>query len=373
MANNNVTAGSVTTPTLSANQIMIGEETLSAYIAKMSTGSTVTPELSAGIKIATISGSGENKELFAPKQETEYTAIEVHPTDVEIPAGTIDEVTGLEYKVAVPAQMTCKLTVRSDGPDAYTGFKINWGDGTIEGLPAGADTSKNKLTVEHTYSEPGRYIVKIYGRIFGFINEKISEYNLISRIWDADLPMASTCHSWKQICDGNLRLQKVDIPYTYCWSRANLGLYRAFKNAKNLISFTSHAPTPFCHSMQEMFMGCNNMITCDMEYEGYGIWKSVDGRYSTMFADCTSLTTKVNRIIPIRGWCTTRLHVEDFFRNCTSLPADVGSENIGNDIGAVLWKVDGTPYEFWDKGDMFKTCSDALRALIPVSFGGTKA
>ena len=74
----------------------------------------------------------------------------------------------------------------------------------------------------------------------------------------------------------------------------------------------------------------------------------------------------------MRGWCNTRMHIERLFNGCTSLPADIGSASAGTDIASVLWKVDGVPYEFWGKSDVFKTCSDALRALVPVSWGGTK-
>lgn len=297
MANtNDVTLATLNTTDISAETVKIGGKDIAQYISERATGTKVyvEPMTNEGTMIAKISCDTEVKEIYAPAAEQEYTALEVHPTDTEISAGTIDEVTGLEYKVAVPAQMTCKFTVRSDGPKAYDGFRIDWGDGTSSTLEDAEKRSGDKATFAHTYSASGRYIVKFYGQIYGFINEKISDYNLISRIWDGDLPIAHGCYCWKQICDGAIRLQKVYIPKSFKWPSENLGLYQSFRNAQNLISFENYAPTPFCHSMQEMFKGCLNMTTCKMEYERFGIWKSVDGRYSDMFNGCSSLTTPVN-------------------------------------------------------------------------------
>ena len=60
----------------------------------------VDPVDNGGEKIATITVNGVATEISA---KTNYTAFEVFPTNVDIPAGTIDEDTNLEYKVTVPS------------------------------------------------------------------------------------------------------------------------------------------------------------------------------------------------------------------------------------------------------------------------------
>ena len=110
---------------------------------------------------------------------TDYTAFEVYPTNAVISAGTTDEVTGLTYTHDVPADMTHTFQVRSCTPQATCDVVIDWGDGATSSVAkkeyTAYDTSELASDTEvayqfqHTYSTPGRYIVKILGRdYFGF-------------------------------------------------------------------------------------------------------------------------------------------------------------------------------------------------------------
>ena len=58
--------------------------------------------------------------------------------------------------------------------------------------------------------------------------------------------------------------------------------------------------------------------------------------------------------------------------NCVSLPADLGSRDAGTSSAEVLWDLESHGYRFW-KGskNVFSGCSDELRAMVPVSWGGT--
>lgn len=184
MSNNNVTAGSIKTPTLSADEIMIDGKTLKNYVQEKSTGSTVNPILTEGVEIAKILGEDGEKTLFAPQGcSNEYTEFEVFATDKLITSGSLDSndkddpssvasifdfdnttATGLEYKMSVPPCMTQAFTLEG-ACDVDKEVVVDWGDGTIDKVdelePLTIDT-KTVSELAEEYDETKEYVFGDY-------------------------------------------------------------------------------------------------------------------------------------------------------------------------------------------------------------------
>jgi hypothetical protein len=152
---------------------------------------------------------------------SDYTAFEVLAHDTDINAGDIDEVTGIAYAEHVSAQMTHKMILRTSTPKEQQDVIIDWGDGAVASVKDGdfeAELSDNQFVMSHTYQNPGRYIVKIYGKQYYAVKYSdsqysgISRYNLICRVLDYDLPIASHLTNLSSFCFHATRLQKVNVP-----------------------------------------------------------------------------------------------------------------------------------------------------------------
>jgi hypothetical protein len=350
--------------------------------------------------------SSDVEELVSNKK---YTAIEVFATDKDIPAGTIDDQSGvgdllgidnykgtsLIYNNTVSASTVCGIGLRVGELDNYDDIKIEWGDDTTsvisdgfevvksDGSPNGEFGVGRQFDFYHDYKTPGKRIVKIYGNIYGIKGlssgtkgDLTLNGNLICRIWDEDLPCASNVYCWKEVLRNGLRMLQVRIPFTFQWPNNNLQLYYAFRDCKNLVKFLNYSTVPTCQTMNSMFRGCVSLTDLQFEVESFGVWKSIYGGYSNLCDGCTSLQTPIYKIVPFRGWGSgTQIHIENMFRNCTSLPPEIErGNNDGTSAAEVLWDLEPHGYRFW-KGSgsgVFAGCPAELLANIPTSWGGTK-
>jgi hypothetical protein len=99
---------------------------------------------------------------------------------------------------------------------------IDWGDGTIEAIKDGKYTWKSgkQYDLSHDYAssmteDVQTFIVKIYGKdYYTFRNNSFPNNNLISRIFDVDLPIASHIGNFASMCLGATRLTNVTIPHS---------------------------------------------------------------------------------------------------------------------------------------------------------------
>ena len=290
----------------------------------------------------------------------DYTAVEVYPTNATIPAGTVDEVTGLTYKFAVPANMKAQFKLRTICELSESDIIVDWGDGSrtdIKEVPA-ADTAwdGNELNVNisHTYTEPGRYIVKFFGKkYFGFGSVE----TIVSRVFASDLPVAKHLNCLGNFAYGSKRLLSVDIP-SYILSAGLYNLNAMFNNNVNLVSATGLRY--FQSSIRNatwFFNNCPALENTDFIIPGY----LRDGGLNTMFKGCSSLAVDISKLFPNSGFVGEGTQsVKDAFRGCVALTGTVPADK--------LWR--NTKIKWTDTAYAFADCSEAIRLQVPVSWGG---
>ena len=173
--------------------VSLSTDYLYAKDSNIKTDVKVDPVDNDGEKIATITVNGVPTEIST---KTNCAAIEIFPTNVDIPAGTPDTLdamkslmpdikeegfneSGMTYIEAVPAQMKLTFNMCSNHEKSKSDMIIDFGDGTvISTKDYTSDTEANpKLEVvkksdygrwdykiEYTYSKPGKYIVTTRGK-----------------------------------------------------------------------------------------------------------------------------------------------------------------------------------------------------------------
>lgn len=310
--------------------------------------------------------------------EKDYTAFEVFANDQVIPVGYSVELGG-EVHEEIPIGMTHKFIIRGSTPQDQQDVVVDWGDGTIvslneitpsSALPDTKYTSGSYSTLyamEHTYSTPGKYVVRVFGTTYKHIQyddkaDDGQQCNLICRIFDADLPIASHLDNFDSLCCYAKRLLSLNL--SGCGGSRFLAAYNVYMT----------------------FAFCTNLVEA-IGFNRYAKFKIISG----VFQACTNLTT-TDFVIP--QWC---INCTGAFYNCSSLVADIAkilppdcgftgtTVNIGRTFaygkklyGTIpadkLW--DSKTVEFIGNGtqlsQVFLKCSDAIRAQAPAAWGGTK-
>lgn len=225
---------------------------------------------------------------------SEYTAFEVMPNKVDID----------DYAVKVSACTVHKFTLRSAKDFADNDVVIDWGDGTIEAIKDGKYEWKSgkQYDLSHDYSlamtkDVQTFIVKIYGKdYYTFRNNSFPDNNLISRIFDVDLPVASHIGNFASMCLGATRLINVTIPHSTKYVTTAFNFSSTFESAVNLVSVTGFEDSPLrCDCLiSNIFNKCKSLKTTDFAIPACAL--SIAG----IFAGCTSLAT-AKRLIPLCG------------------------------------------------------------------------
>ncbi len=304
--------------------------------------------------------------------ETEdYTAFEVYATDTEIPAGTVDEVTGLAYSVAVPAGMTHQFGIRTDvGLDraAEADVFVDWGDGTKETFSDAYYTVDNdwaadgemSYVMKHTYTAPGRYIVRIFGRDYWGVNQAGSEtLNILSRCFDVDLPIAGCVTNLAGFAQYANKLLSIRIPtgedlFVNIHNAANVCL-----QCRNLLSATGFKTKfRYARTVQNFFSGDSNLKTTDFELPAM-ICRT--GGYDGVYDSCAELEADIVKLLPTGGFSGKKVSLKRTFNGCGKITGTVPAK--------LLW---GDTSRIWENTDnTFSECSNAIRSQVPVSWGGT--
>lgn len=302
----------------------------------------------------------------------DYTAFEVYPTNAVISAGTIDEVTGLTYTHDVPADMKHTFQVRSSTPEDTCDVVIDWGDGTSSSVSkkeyTAYDTSELVSDTEvnyqfqHTYSTPGRYIVKIFGHdYFGFraIDNNAGTRSIMSRCLDYDLPIASCVTNLSRAFSCTDKLLKVKIATVNdLYSRINNASY-AFAYNSNLISCTNMKTMfQYTRTVLGMFQEDESLRECDMKLPA--IVGEIAG-YSEVFFGCSALEVDIANFFPKNGFVGPNVYLDRTFNGCAKLTGTLPAN--------MLWK--SAHIRWINTRSTFAGCSDAIRAQVPVSWGGT--
>lgn len=294
-----------------------------------------------------------------------YTAFEVMPNKVNITSGTIDDVTGLTYSKSISACTIHKMTIRSANPVADNDVMIDWGDGVVEYLKDGKYSWDGKgYEVSHDYADNmtkdiERFIVKIYGKNYYTIRHEkyqATGNNLMSRVFDIDLPFADHIVNFASVCFGADRLLKVKIPHSTSYIIAAYNFSSTFSFCNNLISvlgFEDNLLSDNC-VVANMFNNCPALQTTDFVIpRGVKTIKSI-------FYNCKSLSVDVAKLIPSNGFTSDKIEISIAFGNTTSLT--------GTAPGELLWNA--------IKGLNDKDASSAFRnsgvgATVPKAWGGS--
>ena len=274
-------------------------------------------------EIITINDEKNQEVEKQPEYDINYfSAFEVMPTKVEI-SGHYRE---------IPACTVHKFTLRSANPIENNDVVVDWGDGCIEVIADGKyEWIKNKqYNLEHDYAESmtenvQKFIVKIYGKNYYTFrcNEAVVadgvkltlSNNLISRIFDVDLPMAPHISNFSSICYGALRLFSVTIPHSTKYITDGYNFSSTFQWAENLTSvmgFEDNLLRSNCH-VSCMFKYCYSLIETDFTIPACVI------SISDIFYDCKKLSVKIENLLPAGGFALTNINMNLAFGNTISL------------------------------------------------------
>jgi hypothetical protein len=324
---------------------------------------------------------------------SEYTAFEVFPTYTTIPAGETDEVTGLEYFNGVNPWNLFGLELKTRHLQKDSNIIIDWGDGKITDVkntiseassptstidrnsmyyPSEYEDEKYEIEIEftHKYETQGRYIVKIYGNTYWGVRAKYDKgfTNIISRVLEKDLPIASCVCNISSLCYKSERLTRVHIAngtmfpnvknvtqlFRACW---NLKIVSGFSNGYNVFSDTMYAS----HSL---FMGCYSLEKCDYILPSLPTDKgpAVHNAYN----ECKKLSVDILTLLPKNGFWNRTMSMDKLFFKCNSITCS-DYEALGN----LLWN--DTSKNWTNTASCFKYCTSLDLSQIPKTWGGNKA
>ena len=351
------------------------------------------------------SWGGTNKELETQLQlkklnvvTTDYTAFEVYPTKKTISAGKNDEITGIKYYNEVTPWNLFGLELKTKHLQKDSNIVIDWGDGKITDVkntisdsesptstidrdsmyyPSEYDSEENEIKIEftHKYATQGRYIVKIYGNTYWGVRAKYKDgfSNLISRIFERDLPMASCVVNVSSLCRSSLRLQKIEI--------ANYTLFPNIINITYLFNDCTNLDTAKGFSVYDsvnkyncfngimyggfsVFTGCSNLRFSDYIIPVINTSTILLARNA--YDNCSNLSVDVLTLLPRAGFCNRNIDVYRMFGNCSSITCDDYDT-----LGDILWN--DTSKKWINTNRCFIGCTSLDFSKIPVSWGGNKA
>jgi hypothetical protein len=263
------------------------------------------------------------------------------------------------------------MTLRSAQEPANCDVVIDWGDGTVEAIKdmtwtTSTHTAGKSYELSHDYASAmtqssQRFVVKIYGKdYYTFRHNLYKDNNLISRIFDAEFPMASHVLNFASMVYSADRLLKVHFPhstapftYVYNWSSC-------FNECPNVVSITGFEDiNPRSDAIYDGFMAaCGNLVTTDF------VFPASISCIPNVFTGDTNLERDINDFFPKQGFSSTNIMIRALFSYCKKITGIVPSDKLWNDskINWVFSNATDRP---------FKYCSNELRAQVPVSWGGT--
>lgn len=189
------------------------------------------------------------------------------------------------FEVLVSGQFTThKFIIKTEINDATNSdIKVDWGDGTISIIANGdyenffLNGSKYYIIMSHTYTADGNYIVKILGKTYyaivgnitdgagitGYTEADAKTYNIMSRCFAEDLPIASCLTNLSSFAAYAKYLQVVKVPQTMSFANIE-NAAKVFANCFNLTSVTGIGyKLAHCRSVDSFFNNCTSLTTTD--------------------------------------------------------------------------------------------------------------
>ena len=219
--------------------------------------------------------------------------------------------------------------------------------------------------MEHTYAASGKYIIKIWGKDYFALSHYLTLYdktlsndtNLVCRVLDKDLPIASHLVNLSNLFPMSKRLLRVNAPGSSYINQAS-NFSWLFKGCPNLLSVKGFdRPYQTCRSILRMFADCTNMVICDMVLPMY---MTHDRGYERAFENCSSWIRDVGTLFPALGFLNQTVMFNRTFYGCANLTGTVPSE--------LLWeRVDK---DWLNTSEAFAGCTNLI-AQVPISWGGS--
>ena len=309
----------------------------------------------------------------------DYTAFEVFAHDYDIPVGECKELGGYVNN-SISASMTHAFKLRSTTMnDKDSDVVIDWGDGKLTYVTDGIYDKKEVLEEDrevtyyfsHTYQTTSKYIVKIYGtRYFSIRSISTSSsseiadgdpailQNLVCRVLDVDLPLASNVTNLANLCNTSLRLLNVHVPSYFSLNRIE-NVSGIFRHCINLINATGFK-RQFCNAnvVEQFFTNCSSLVTTDFTLPP----TIARGAASSIFNKCSNLKLKVSDIFTDGNALSGKININRIFFNCGD----------GLDVTDCYGKLWGNPNVEWSNTSYaFKKCPASVLSQVPVSWGGT--
>ena len=346
----------------------------------------------------------------------DHTAFEVHPTVEDIASGTKITVNGNEYsyRFTVAKGNIEKFILRTTTHYSQSDVTIDWGDGNVTKISDGFNNSdfvyyhedgdECDYMLSHVYNvedNSKKFIIRIFGKKYFGIkytlhnvimtengiftdnqgneylinlnnstdsngnqlgNISLLKYNLISRVFEEDLPISSCLQNLSSFCiscemESNKTYSKmfyVKVPYNY-FNHYIFNISYIFEYNYNL-KFVSGFNSSFLEHATAIrsFYNCQQMT--DLEY-----YLPIDATFNNIFNRCLNLTINISNLFNKKYFQKINLNVDYAFYNCKKLTGTVPAKLLWNDKNI----------DFENTTNCFKNCSDNIVAQVPISWGGT--
>lgn len=294
----------------------------------------------------------------------DYTAFEVFAHDYDIPVGECEELGGYVNN-ELSACMSHQIRIRSEQLPEDQNIIIDWGDGTITNLSS--DIADDNLTgsalnwtytISHEYPQTGKYIVKIFGNTYFNFGSSANNTtpNIVCRIFDVDLPVASHLGNFSSTCKYCKHLLNVNVFGSANFNKNYYNISQMFYGATNLLSATGFACKNKINVMYNgLFNNCYSLKTTDF------ILSPTTSGIPQVFRNCYELSGNVENIMayyfPITS-STTNISIKQLFYKCEKISGTINSD--------LLWN---NPDVIWTSTDAFTGCT-LIQDQAPVSWGG---
>ena len=307
----------------------------------------------------------DDRVTFA-EQWFDFSSFEVCPNDAIIPVGE-SELLGGYVNSAIPVGMRHDIRIHTYCALDKSDVVIDWGDGKFtkvadqtEGEVSIFDTASDgeiSVLCSHTYESAGKYIVRIFGHKYYHFDHPTPSRNLICRVFDGDLPMSSHLRHFGMICYGAARLLKVQLNGYDAWIQDVDNFSNCFHSCPNLVSVKGFRAINARQTDSCLFINNVNLVETDYQFpstltRSHGI--------RCVFENNPKLAVDISKLFPVNGFTGT-VNVERLFYGDIALTGIVPASKLWEDTD-VIWV---------NTSDAFTGCSDAIRAQVPVSWGGT--
>ena len=314
--------------------------------------------------------------------ETDYTAFEVYPTSVDIPAGTTIANTGILEGInlphynsilnepigyVIPAKNTQAIKIRTNTFGLNNcDVIVDWGDGHVSNISdneyVSADSTADgvEYKVSHTYTVPDkRYQIKICGKDYYNFNPGVDgdNSNLMCRIFD-EMPIASHIKNLSTICKSSKRLFFINaepIKYNSILNMANFAI--SSHNLIKAMGFKRNFTEATCGFA---FYNCPSLVFSDLQLPLKSFYSTA---LNSVYGDCYKLNVDIKDLIPEIYDFDGPFEFKNTFRNCKLLYTN-------SDIISKLWNNGNAHLLTVENNLPFSGC-DLLLDKTPVSWGGS--